>query len=133
MTGLELAKAAECLVGTPFRLHGRDSRTGLDCIGLIDCALAAIGCEAMFPNGYALRTGQWPDLDDIAAKRGFAPTTGLVLPGDVLLLKPCASQMHFTIAGSQVGTWIEAHAGLRRVVITAISDQFPVIRRWRLV
>lgn len=133
MTGLELAKAAECLVGTPFRLHGRDPRTGLDCIGLIDCALAAVGIKAMVPNGYALRTGHWPELDEIADQRGFAPATGAVLPGDVLMLKPCASQMHFTIAGSRGGTWIEAHAGLRRVVITAISDQFPVIRRWRLV
>lgn len=133
MTGIGLAMAAERLAGTPFRLHGRDPRTGLDCIGLIDCALAAIGCKALFPNGYALRTGQWPDLDAIADKRGFAPATGPVLPGDVLLLKPCASQMHFTIAGSRGGTWIEAHAGLRRVVVTARSDRFPVIRRWRLV
>lgn len=133
MTGFELANAAEALAGTPFRLHGRDPHTGLDCIGLIDSALAAIGRKALFPNGYALRTGQWPDLDDIAIRRGFAPASAPVLPGDVLLLKPSASQMHFTIAGSQGGTWIEAHAGLRRVVITAISDRFPVIRRWRLV
>ncbi|MFM6933417.1 MAG: hypothetical protein ACKOUT_14385 [Novosphingobium sp.] len=133
MTGVELAKAAEALAGTPFRLHGRDPHVGLDCIGLIDCALAAIGSEAMFPNGYALRTGQWPGLDEIAAKRGFAAESGPVFPGDVMLLKPCASQMHFTIAGLRRGTWIEAHAGLRRVVITAISDRFPAIRRWRLV
>ncbi len=133
MSGIALAKAAEGMAGTPFRLHGRDPRTGLDCIGLIDCALAEIGCKALFPNGYALRTGQWPDLDEIADRRGFVPTSGPVLPGDVLLLKPCASQLHFTIAGLLGGTWIEAHAGLRRVVVTATSDRFPVIRRWRLV
>lgn len=133
MTGIELAKAAENLVGAPFRLHGRDQGTGLDCIGLIDCALTAIGRKALFPNGYALRTGHWPDLDEIAAKRGFMPASGPVLPGDVLLLKPSVTQMHFVIAGSQDGTRIEAHAGLRRVVVTAASDQFPEIRRWRLV
>lgn len=133
MTGPALARAAEGLAGTPFRLHGRDPRTGLDCIGLIDCALAAIGRKALFPNGYALRTGQWPDLDRIAAGRGFAQASGQVLPGDVLLLKPSACQMHFAIAGLRDGTWIEAHAGLRRVVVTAISDRFPIVRRWRLV
>jgi len=133
MTGIALAEAAEGMAGTPFRLHGRDPQTGLDCIGLIDCALAAIGRKALFPNGYALRTSQWPDLDVIAKKRGFAPAASPVLPGDVLLLKPSASQMHFVISGSRAGTWIEAHAGLRRVVVTATSDRFPVIRRWRLV
>lgn len=133
MTGLELANAAEALVGTAFRLHGRDPCTGLDCIGLIDRALSAIGRHALFPNGYALRTGQWPDLDKIASSRGFAATDQPILPGDVLLLKPSVSQMHFVIAGSRAGTWVEAHAGLRRVVIAAISDQFPIIRRWRLV
>lgn len=83
--------------------------------------------------GYALRTGQWPDLDEIAARRGFAVARDMVLPGDVLLLKPSASQMHFAIAGSRERTWVEAHAGLRRVVIAPMSDQFPLIRRWRLV
>ena len=133
MTGLALAQAAERLAGTAFRLHGRDPQTGLDCIGLIDCALAATGRKALFPNGYALRTGQWPDLDQIAAQRGFEPAFRRVCPGDVLLLKPAASQMHFAIAGLRDGTWIEAHAGLRRVVVTAISDRFPIVRRWRLV
>lgn len=130
---MELAKAAETVVGTPFRLHGRDPRTGLDCIGLIDRALAEIGRAALFPNGYALRTGQWPNLDEIAAKRGFAVVGGPIQPGDVLLLNPSATQMHFVIAGTREHTWIEAHAGLRRVVIASISDQFPIIRRWRLV
>lgn len=133
MTGIKLAMAAEAMAGTPFRLHGRDPRTGLDCIGLIDCALAEIGRPALSPNGYALRTGQWPDLDEIAARRGFAVARDMVLPGDVLLLKPSASQMHFAIAGSRERTWVEAHAGLRRVVIAPMSDQFPIIRRWRLV
>lgn len=133
MSGRELAKAAEALAGTAFRLHGRDPRTGLDCIGLIDRALAEIGCPALFPNGYALRTGQWPDLDEIAEERGFEVVDGPILPGDVMLLKPSASQMHFVIAGTRERTWVEAHAGLRRVVIAPISEQFPIIRRWRLV
>lgn len=133
MTGLALARAAEGLAGCPFRLHGRDPATGLDCIGLIDCALAGIGHKLLFPNGYALRTGIWPDLEREAEGRGFGVASGPLHPGDVMLLKPSPSQLHFTIAGTREGTWVEAHAGLRRVVVTAISDQFPVIRRWRLV
>lgn len=133
MTGLVLARAAESLVGCPFCLHGRDPVTGLDCIGLIECALARIGRKSLFPNGYALRTGVWPNLEHEAESRGFGVASGALRPGDVMLFKPSPSQLHFTIAGVREGTWVEAHAGLRRVVVTAISDQFPLIRRWRLV
>ncbi len=31
----DLAAAALNLIGTPFRLHGRDPATGLDCVGLV--------------------------------------------------------------------------------------------------
>jgi cell wall-associated NlpC family hydrolase len=38
-----LATAAETLVGSRFRLHGRDPETGLDCVGVVAAAMAAIG------------------------------------------------------------------------------------------
>ena len=41
MSGAALAAAAESLVGTRFRLHGRDPDTGLDCVGLLAASLAA--------------------------------------------------------------------------------------------
>ena len=55
MTGEDLARAALGLKGAPFRLHGRDPATGLDCIGLFAVAMARAGRPVALPNGYALR------------------------------------------------------------------------------
>ena len=50
MTAESLALAAEALEGAPFRLHGRDPVTGLDCIGVLAQSLEAFGqkCNPMF-------------------------------------------------------------------------------------
>lgn len=126
MTGLEVALAAQALVGTRFRLHGRDPATGLDCVGLV---AAALGGTA--PIGYRLRNS------DIAAALAFAPAAGLaevsspIEPGDVLLVRSGPAQRHLLIAGSR-GGFIHAHAGLRRVVATPAPLAWPVERHWRL-
>lgn len=127
-----LAKAAEAFVGVPFRLHGRDPATGLDCIGLLDASLKACGAQCRLPNGYVLRTGAWPDLPTIAANLGFWPAQGLMRPGDVCLLRPSSAQLHLAIAGVSQGTLVEAHAGLRRVVISPLQHPHPVTSLWRL-
>ena len=38
-TGEALATAAEQLIGIPFRLHGRNPETGLDCVGVVAAAV----------------------------------------------------------------------------------------------
>jgi cell wall-associated NlpC family hydrolase len=53
--GERVAAAALALVGTPFRLHGRDPLTGLDCVGLAACALTMAGLTTQPPRRYALR------------------------------------------------------------------------------
>lgn len=128
MKGLELARAAAALCGVPWRLHGRDPASGLDCIGLL---AAARGNEAGLPTGYPLRlrllAGWLPD----PAELGFAPTNGPVLPGDVVLIQLGPAQHHLAIAAEPDG-WIHAHAGLRRVVH---QSELPPGRRlghWRL-
>ena len=40
LCGDALAQAAQKLIGSPFRLHGRNRETGLDCIGVVGAALA---------------------------------------------------------------------------------------------
>ncbi|MFM5906091.1 MAG: hypothetical protein ACKOPO_00640 [Novosphingobium sp.] len=132
MTGEDLARAAEALVGVPFRLHGRDPASGLDCIGLLECALRSVGFEVRFPNRYSLRTSTWGGLETIAGTIGFSAASGPVLAGDICLLRPCATQMHFAIAGLKPGTQVEAHAGLRRVVIAPLANPDLQIRRWRM-
>lgn len=129
MTGDEIALAAEALAGVPFRLHGRDPDTGLDCIGLLAVALDRAGARTAFPNGYSIRTGRWAGLDLFAENLGFKPAEGEVRPGDIALFRPSASQMHFAIAARRNGHWVEAHAGLRRVVIAPASEPFQAL--WR--
>jgi len=131
MSGAALADAAEALAGAPFRLHGRDPETGLDCIGLLAAALVAIGRTAPLPNGYALRNRTLPPLAGLAAACGFAAADGKTRPGDVLVLRAGPGQYHFAIATRGDG-FVHAHAGLGRVARSAGAPPWPVLTRWRL-
>lgn len=124
---MRAARAAERLVGTRFRLHGRDPASGLDCVGLVAAALGV----STTPVAYRLRNR------DISAQLGFAPaaglveTTGGIEPGDVLLVRAGPGQHHLLVADTRGGL-IHAHAGLRRVVATPGPPRWPIERHWRL-
>lgn len=128
MTGKDVATAALALVGTPFRLHGRDPRSGLDCVGVL---AAALGGETGLPNGYALRCRTLPDVPAIMAALGLTEASGDTQPGDVLMLRCAPCQFHFAIAAA-ADRIVHAHAGLRKVVLGPLPDAWPVIGRWRL-
>lgn len=130
MTGDALAAAARALVGTPFRLHGRDPRSGLDCVGVLAVALAALGRPAPLPNGYALRMRGLPALAGIALRLGMGEASDAIRPGDVLVLRPSPCQLHLAVATSARSV-IHAHAGLRKVVLGPLPD-WPLIAHWRL-
>lgn len=132
MSGARLAAAAETLVGSPFRLHGRDPAHGLDCIGVLSAALAALDRSDPLPTGYRLRlSGLAAWLPDPAAI-GFAPTVAALAPGDVTLLRLGPAQFHLVIAARDAAH-IHAHAGLRRVVRSpGLPDGVP-LHRWRLI
>jgi hypothetical protein len=132
MTAMAFARAAESLVGARFRLNGRDPGTGIDCIGLIGCALARIGRSAALPQGYGLRATSWPHLDREAERAGFVRSHEGPAPGDVCLVRPSAIQFHFTIVAPSGLAQIEAHAGLRRVVLSPLPADFEAMPRWRL-
>ena len=53
--GCQLAAAALYLVGAPFRLHGRDPRTGVDCVGLVLLALEGAGLRVPDIPRYTIR------------------------------------------------------------------------------
>jgi murein DD-endopeptidase / murein LD-carboxypeptidase len=102
---------ARALLGTRFRLHGRDPETGLDCVGLVALAHDLRGDV---PNGYALRNsdaGRWCHIvDQFACRR--AP--GALHPGDILMLHAGPAQLHLGIwAGASL---IHADARLDRIV-----------------
>jgi cell wall-associated NlpC family hydrolase len=132
MMGLQLARAAEALVGTPFRLHGRDPATGLDCIGLFAAAMAAIGRDVAVPTGYPLRVRRLEGWLPDPVGFGLCPAQGGLEAGDVLLIAPGPCQLHLAIA-SAAGGWIHAHAGLRRVVHDAACPAGGMLHHWRLV
>lgn len=115
---------ARALIGTPFRLQGRDA-DGLDCIGLI---AVVHGMTRLAPRAYALR-GTPVDQAVAVLDRHFARRTGGVpWAGDLLLLQPGMAQLH-------LGLWtgcglVHAHAGLRRVVETPGPLGLPLLGIW---
>jgi cell wall-associated NlpC family hydrolase len=132
MTARTLAGAAESLVGAPFRLHGRDPRTGLDCIGLFAAAMERASMPVSVPSGYPLRVSdlsRWlPDL----ATCGLGPAALPFAAGDVVLLRPGPGQVHLALAATD-GAWIHAHAGHRKVVRSSGLPDGEIIHHWRLI
>lgn len=127
MTPEEFAHAAQSLLGAPFRLGGRDPATGIDCVGLVACALG--GAEA--PVGYALRNSAIDRHLAFAAHAGFEPTAGAIECGDLILAEPGPAQHHLLVA-LRPARFVHAHAGLRRVVLQAGPLPWPERARWRL-
>lgn len=131
ISGRDLARAAAALVGTPFRLNGRNPRYGLDCVGLLGAALARCGRLVVLPLGYSLHIAdldRW--LPDPAAI-GLVPAPGDTQAGDIILLTPGPGQVHLVLAGLQQD-FIHAHAGLRRVVRSPQRPDGASIGAWRL-
>ena len=118
------------LVGCPFRLHGRDPQTGLDCVGLVAAAMAATGRSAAFPTGYTLRRSSVGALGGIAGALGYREASGAVLRGDVVLYRVGACQFHFGIAADD-GKLVHAHAGLRRVICGEACADWQICGHWR--
>jgi hypothetical protein len=122
-----LAQAALGLVGLPFRLHGRNPATGLDCVGLVATALERAGYHPVAPQGYSIRALSIKPL------LGFAAASGLVEVdehGDVWLAQVHSFQFHLLIAGP--GGAVHAHAGLGRVVFMPDPMAWPIVMRWQL-
>ena len=131
MTGTALAHEAERLIGAPFRLHGRNAQTGIDCIGLLAVALGRIERAPVLPTGYPLRLGDLAGWLPDAAACGFEPATPPFTPGDVILLRSGPAQVHLAIA-DRTGGWVHAHAGLRRVVGQMARPAGAIVHHWRL-
>lgn len=130
MSGAELAAAAEGLVGSRFRLHGRGGAGGLDCIGLFVAAMAAIDRPVTVPSGYPLRLNRLDCWLPDPAGYGFAPAKPPFLPGDVIMLQPGPAQFHLAIAARD-GGWVHAHAGLRCVIHSPALPEGRLVKHWR--
>ncbi len=100
MTGRQeaFAQAAEALVGTPFRLHGRRREHGLDCVGLVAAALEASGHGVPPIPPYALRNSRYDFVPRFAERCGFDPVSGQARRGDLVMVAPGPGQRHLLIA-----------------------------------
>lgn len=125
-----VAAAARALVGTPFRLHGRDPAHGLDCVGLVHCALDGAGIATVPPGGYRLRNLAIDALLATAPRSGLREAEGPLAPGDVLLIGVGPAQHHLCVALGH-DRFVHAHAGLRLVVEHRGVLPGPVLRHWR--
>ena len=128
--GARVAAAALELVGTPFRLHGREPARGLDCLGLAEVALRRAGLEATAPRGYRLRAAAIDTALGALARCDLAPAGPPVMPGDLLLVRPGPAQHHLLVAVAR-DRFVHAHAGLGRVVAMPGPLAWPVLRQWR--
>lgn len=126
-----LARAALGLLGVPFRLHGRDPATGLDCVGLVVVALERAGLLAVPPSGYALRNLEVTQWLPLAERSGLVPARGAACAGEVLLIVLPACQHHLVITADTANI-VHAHAGLRRVVRQPLDPAWRIAARWRV-
>jgi murein DD-endopeptidase / murein LD-carboxypeptidase len=124
MEGDVIARA-RALVGTRFRLHGRDPASGLDCVGLIVCACPAITRP---PEGYALRGGTAEGFAAMFIANGMTLRRGEPQPGDILLLQPSVAQFHLGVWSGE--SLIHADTVLRRVVETPGVLGWPLVSGW---
>jgi cell wall-associated NlpC family hydrolase len=128
--GQAIAAAAVGLIGTPFRFHGRDAATGLDCVGLVAVSLAEAGYQPLAPSGYALRNLAIDQWLACAERSGLMMSPGPMVQGDVLLIALGRCQHHLGIADS-AHTIIHAHAGLRHVVRQTLEPAWHICAKWR--
>ncbi|MBT0667768.1 C40 family peptidase [Novosphingobium profundi] len=132
VTGADLVAAARALLGTRYRLHGRDPSTGLDCLGLIAAALARCGHGIVLPGRYELRSSHPLEDEAYLAPAGLVRADGREAAGDIELLRVSPGQFHAAILTGRARDAIHAHAGLRRVVEAPLPSSWRSLERWRL-
>jgi murein DD-endopeptidase / murein LD-carboxypeptidase len=112
------------LVGAPFRLHGRDPATGLDCVGV--AALVFGVCD--LPRGYSVRTADGHGVASLIDAAGLKRVRREALTGDLVLLKSGPTQCHLVVM-TEAG-FVHADAGIGRVVEVPGPPPWPVIAIW---
>lgn len=115
---------ARAVVGAPFRLHGRDPGTGLDCVGVV-----AVATGRPVPIGYALRRYDVAAVSALIVCAGLMPVTE-ARPGDVMLMRVGPAQLHLGVRTT--GGFVHADAGLKRVVERPGAPEWEILGSWRL-
>ncbi len=121
----DIIARARSALGAPFRLHGRDLATGVDCVGL---AALALGKVSGVPTGYALRGGSIDACIEAIRALCLTRRRGEPRRGDLLLMMAGPHQFH-------LGLWtgeglIHADANARRVVERPGAPPWRIIAAW---
>lgn len=128
--GQMIADAATDLVGAKFRLHGRDPKTGLDCVGVVLCSLKSAGLAPSAPACYGLRNRSDKQFLRHFYASGLSPVSGSLAAGDVICAKAGPAQLHLLIATGPAA-FVHAHSGLRRVVNLSGPLAWSAQQIWR--
>ena len=123
---IDFAERARALVGTPFRLQGRGVG-GLDCVG-VALATYEVKSELVRCN-YRLRGDHEQEARRFLGQAFRRVCAAQLRPGDLLLMKVAADQLHLGVR-TDAG-FVHAHAGLRRVVETPGTPDWPVVGIYR--
>lgn len=122
--GEEVVTAARALLGVRFRPQGRSAATGVDCIGLVASALGV----AAPARDYDVRHSRIERLTDALARAGLRRVEDAA-PGDVLVMRPGAGQLHLAVATGD--GFVHCDARLGRVVERPGPAPWPVGQIWR--
>jgi cell wall-associated NlpC family hydrolase len=128
--GAAAFRAAEGMIGTPFRSQGRHPVHGLDCVGVIWAAYRAVGVPLVPPEGYPLRGWSFARVEAALRASGLVRCGDAARMGDVLLCDFGAGQFHLGLSGTD--RVIHAHAGLRLVVDAPFDALWDGAAVWRL-
>lgn len=126
--GERIAAEALILVGTPFRLRGRDPQTGLDCVGLAMTAFGRAGLRVIEPPSYRLRGTSRERAEAFLRLAGLMPAE-TERAGDLILTQSGPMQLHLMIRAN--AGFVHAHAGLGRVVLMPGPIPTPALSLWR--
>lgn len=124
-----IAAEALGLVGVPFRLHGRSTLTGLDCVGLAALAVVRAGGTIGSLPDYQLRGMSAARAGQGLWAAGFAPVEA-ASPGTLLMAQSGPMQLHLMVWTAR--GLVHADAGLGRVVLMPSPSPWPVLGQWRL-
>ncbi|MBP6031620.1 MAG: peptidoglycan endopeptidase [Sphingobium sp.] len=124
--------AARAMIGAPFRLHGRNPPTGLDCIGLALRVLEQAGHKrlggGMIPAAYSVRGGTAEQFGKTMRAAGLRAVRR-AKAGDLVLAQAGVAQFHLMIR-TDAGH-VHADASLGKVAEMPGASPWPVIAYFR--
>ena len=126
MNTAALIAAAKSYAGTPFIHQGRLPGVGLDCGGVVVCALRAAGADVADPQGYG-RTPAQGMLEKVIAAQCDRVGPADLQDGDICLFRFHREPQHVGLYAA--GRLIHAWQDIGRVV----CHDFDAVWRRRLV